>query len=187
MNAEEAGSSTTELRKCLVDLFSESLNILALAGRRLGEGLGKQFLQALTDPMKGEKANIKLLKLQNQVSHAAQACEAELRQVMGAEHKALLESLNLPLCHVREGVKELLVNIEADKKNKVLNDISSIRVNDEHYERNKKRASGTGDWIFQLQSFIEWEESSTSSILWLRGQSKSNFDIYFLHFKPPVE
>lgn len=51
--------------------------------------------------------------------------------------------------------------------------MSDIKYMDHHDDlSNKRLLPGSGQWLLESQNFIEWQQSSTSSILWLHGIRK---------------
>ncbi|KAH8722233.1 hypothetical protein BGZ61DRAFT_416922 [Ilyonectria robusta] len=161
-----ANIATEDLRKAIVDLYRKALELLANAGKLFEEGWGKKFLRALVDPVQGEQLVSDLSRLEQDLTAASQACGA----VLAAENKALLQSLDTPLRHVDDGIRELLENIDEAQLREALEYISPIRFGNHHQSKHDARTLGTCEWLLKHPIFLEWEESSSSSILWLRGQ-----------------
>ncbi|PHH90729.1 hypothetical protein CDD83_2834 [Cordyceps sp. RAO-2017] len=59
--------------------------------------------------------------------------------------------------------------MQNDQLRKVLNEISPVQFGVQHQSRREARTPETCEWLLQHEVFREWEESSSSSILWLQG------------------
>jgi hypothetical protein len=58
------------------------------------------------------------------------------------------------------------------RRRKILNWISTIAYQDNHKTTSVGLLEGTGDWLRNKPEFREWQASSASGILWLRGKRK---------------
>lgn len=163
-----SNNATEDLEEILLNLYKESLKPLTHALERLSEGQGSQFLRALTSP--GESADLvsALSNHEQKLSMAVQACGAvELK-----EHQRLLQSLGEPLRRVDENVKNLVEHLEEKSLDEALDYISAIPIGKNHFEKRETRTPETCEWLLKHRRFLEWEESSCSSTLWLQGSSK---------------
>jgi hypothetical protein len=96
----------------------------------------------------------------------AHACHVE--QVQVNQHE-LLEGLG----HLDRPLQELARMISRTEFDQFMNLVSHVHVGNQHYERTRRRLSGTGDWLFKHEDFIHWKQSASSEILWLTGQGLS--------------
>ncbi|KAM5352937.1 hypothetical protein ACJ41O_005659 [Fusarium nematophilum] len=141
---KESDISIEGLRGALIDVYQKGLELLAHAADQLTSGGGKRFLQALGNPGEGDVDN--------------------------AKNQELLQQLREPLRYVDHGVCSLLEGMEQANLLRTLNFISSINVGEQHATRAKGRTDGTCEWLFNNSRFLDWENSSASSILWLNGK-----------------
>lgn len=56
-----------------------------------------------------------------------------------------------------------------DRRLAILNWISDISPTKHHDFNRSFRSAGTGGWLLEKQSFREWADSDSSSLLWLHG------------------
>ncbi|KAL6825903.1 hypothetical protein J3E69DRAFT_335339 [Trichoderma sp. SZMC 28015] len=158
-------NATEELKDVLSNLYKALLQLLTHALKRLNEGQGRQFLHALISPGKGAGLVSALSDHEHKLSMAVQACGA----VQSQEHQTLLQSLSAPLRRVDENVKNLVELLEEKILDEALDYISALPIGDYHLEKKETRTPETCEWLLKDRRFLEWEESSCSSTLWLQG------------------
>lgn len=161
-------NSTEDLKDVLFNLYKALLQLLSHALERLNEGQGRQFLHALISPEKGAELVSALSDHEHKLSMAVQACGAVQLQ----DHQNLLQSLSAPLRHVDENVKTLVEHLQEKSLDDALDYISTIPIGKHHFEKRETRVPETCEWLLKHRRFLEWEESSHSSTLWLQGSSK---------------
>ncbi|KAL7268016.1 hypothetical protein RUND412_009377 [Rhizina undulata] len=59
------------------------------------------------------------------------------------------------------------------ERSKILKWLSRVPFKDHHSFVRSVQQDGTGKWLLEKQDFINWKDSTSSSILWLRGNGKS--------------
>ena len=59
-----------------------------------------------------------------------------------------------------------------DERIKVFHWMSQIEYKHHHDDLSKDLLAQSGQWLLESKSFIEWRQSSVSSILWLHGPRK---------------
>ncbi|KAJ4855435.1 ankyrin repeats (3 copies) domain-containing protein [Trichoderma breve] len=158
-------NATEDLKDVLFNLYKVLFQLLTHALERLNEGQGRQFFHALISPGKGEELVSALSDHENKLSMVVQACGAIQLQ----EHQNLLQSLSAPLRRVDENVKNLIEHLQEKNLDEALDYISAIPIGKHHFEKRETRAPETCEWLLKHQRFLEWEESSCSSTLWLQG------------------
>ncbi|RGP66319.1 ankyrin repeat [Fusarium sporotrichioides] len=100
---------------------------------------------------------------------AEKALRLEQSVAQNQEVQERLQSLQERICYLDTGVSEILGNIEDQKMREALNYISDIHFGNQHLERTKTRTEGTGKWLLKDETFCEWENTSSSALLWLKG------------------
>ncbi|KAL6695211.1 hypothetical protein J3F84DRAFT_400068 [Trichoderma pleuroticola] len=160
-----SSDATEYLKDVLLNLYKALLQLLRHALERLNEGQGRQFLHALISPGKGAELVSTLSNHEHRLSMAIQACGAVQLQ----EHQNLLQSLSAPLRRVDENVKNLVEHLQEKSLDEALDYISAIPIGKHHFEKRDTRAPETCEWLLKHRKFLEWEESSCSSTLWLQG------------------
>ncbi|KAI1778949.1 hypothetical protein F4818DRAFT_402973 [Hypoxylon cercidicola] len=168
--SDNSDESTANLREALVDLYAKILQLLARVKRDLKANGVELFLRALVHPGATEESIQKLDEAGKQLGLSVQACEAVQRKRENAKFQGLLESLDKPLRHIDEGVKIMLDKMSENDRTKMLDKFSNLSFGSQHERRTRYRIERTGKWLLNHQEFTEWEESSSSSILWLTGE-----------------
>lgn len=174
LTGDSCNAAIQNLQDALVDLYKLLMELLAHAFTRLTEGQGKQFLRALISGGEGAKLLSALAEQERKVSMAAQGCGA----VASQEHQRLLKNLDEPLRSVEGTVKKLLAKIEDGTLEQALEYISNIPVGEHQQEKREKRTPTTCEWLLNHSSFVEWEESSCFSTLWLQGSGMLSCPAY---------
>ncbi|KAK4059664.1 hypothetical protein Trihar35433_10711 [Trichoderma harzianum] len=160
-----SNAAAEDLKEILIELYNALLQLLTHARERLNEGQGRQFLHALISPGKGAELVSALSDHEHKLSMAVQACAAVQLQ----EHQNLIQSLSAPLRRVDENVKNLVEHLQEKSLHEALDYISAIPMGKHHFEKRETRAPETCEWLLKHRKFLEWEESSCSSTLWLQG------------------
>ncbi|KAF4974625.1 hypothetical protein FZEAL_8484 [Fusarium zealandicum] len=158
-----------DLRLGLLDVYRKSLELLAHVKNHLSRGLTSQFLQALVQAGKGEGLVSDLSTSEASLLRRAHVCEAHISRKRHEQHMELLQSLDEPLKRTHTGVEKLLSQLDEAKYDKVMELISPIPFGDHHLKQSERKTPGTCEWLLKKEAFHEWENSSWSAILWLRG------------------
>ncbi len=169
--SDELHEPAANLREALVNLYAKILQLLARAKHDLSNSRAMRFLHALLHSGEGEELIQDLNKAEKQLGSAVRACQAVQAKTNNEESQKLLQSLDKPLRHIDDGVKTILDKVSADDRSKMLDMLSSVAFGDQHIRRTKSRTEGTGKWLLKHREFHDWETSSSSSILWLKGKS----------------
>ncbi|CAD6592435.1 MAG: hypothetical protein ASARMPRED_006266 [Alectoria sarmentosa] len=90
--------------------------------------------------------------------------------------EALLASFQGPLIRTVEQISNLSDNLVHSKTNQmkeerleVLQWLSSVQYRKHHQSLSKGLLEGTGSWLLAKPQFVDWSNSSVSSVLWLHG------------------
>ncbi|KAL6806209.1 hypothetical protein J3E68DRAFT_433930 [Trichoderma sp. SZMC 28012] len=157
-----------DLERSLVDVYTKSLELLAHVGQRLAKGY-RHILVAIVNPGAAEGPMDSLIKCENDLITAAQACEV-VRSADADEHlNIMLNSLSEPLTRINDRVCDLLEEVKETEIMEALEYFSRIDFGDQHRVRAELRTPGTGEWLLQHKKFQEWEQVPASTILWLQG------------------
>ncbi|KAL7912335.1 hypothetical protein GGI35DRAFT_468544 [Trichoderma velutinum] len=157
----------TNVAQCedLVAIFGCAEKVLSAMRRGAVYETGRQFLHALISPGKGAELVSALSDHELKLSVAVQGCGAVQLQ----EHQKLLQSLSAPLRRVDDNVKNLVEHLQEKNLDEALDYISTIPIGKHHFEKRETRTPETCEWLLKHRRFLEWEESSCSSTLWLQG------------------
>ena len=96
------------------------------------------------------------------------ACE--IRRSASADNSILqkIDSLDIPIRQVDEGIQHLLRQMDRDSRIEMLEWISPVPFGKNHDNAKKNKAPGTCEWIFDDSKFINWMQGY-SSIFWAQG------------------
>lgn len=83
--------------------------------------------------------------------------------------KSLLCQLDGPVYRSINLVSELHGALKDDQRQELLHWLSTIPYLTHHRTMGKDFLSGSGSWLYQSPEYLEWQDDSASSILWLRG------------------
>ncbi|KAL7914469.1 hypothetical protein GGI35DRAFT_488641 [Trichoderma velutinum] len=156
------------LERSLVDVYTKSLDLLAHVGQRLAEGY-RHILLAIVNPGEAKGLMASLIKSENDMITAGQACEVVRSADADENLTTMLNSLNEPLAQMNDRVRGLLEEAEENELLDALESFSRIDLGDQHRVRTESRTPGTGEWLLQHKKFQEWEHVPASTILWLQG------------------
>lgn len=62
-----------------------------------------------------------------------------------------------------------LLTCPGQRREKILRWVSDEQYKRHHDKENKEVLKGTGEWLLQHPTFLQWKDESASSILWLHG------------------
>lgn len=68
------------------------------------------------------------------------------------------------------------------KRSKILLWLSNIPFQDHHTFSRKRRHKDTGHWLLENKKFWTWRNSSSSSMLWLRGDGRHRNSAFYLSY-----
>lgn len=96
--------------------------------------------------------------------------------------EALLASFQGPLVRTAEQISTLtqsVANSKSESQTKkerlqILRWLSDVHYKKHHQSLSKCLLEGTGSWLLEKPQFIEWRNSSVSSVLWLHGIRRSS-------------
>ncbi|KAG7073014.1 ankyrin protein [Colletotrichum scovillei] len=151
-NPDDLDACAKDLRKALIDAYRTALELLDYARKQLGDGVAvRRFFEALWDPHKTKDKLNELEEAEKSLQEVVLACDIKKKHLQDNNSLRLLNRLNDPLRYIDRTVTRILTEMEDDKLMRTLNFISEINVGDQH-------------------KFCDWEDSSSSNILWLSGK-----------------
>lgn len=113
---------------------------------------------------------------ERQIEYEARICESVYtREATGETAKKiddlrmLLLSYKQPSSRLDSRVAAMFTQIEKARQSEMLRWISPIPYQDSHESAREKRTKGTGHWLLENSRFSTWQNSSSSTTLWLHG------------------
>ncbi|MCJ1279590.1 hypothetical protein MMC21_007414 [Puttea exsequens] len=192
----EISVSAQQVRKSLLALYTAILEYLIEAVRYFGSNRYMQKLKGfdITAPNKIKRllGAVNNAKGQVDANTAHANAELELRgldrlqegqnrlwsqlQHNGFEEQEKIRRLQeivaewqTPLVSIGDKVADLHDQYEEKQTQKILDWVSPVALEPYHATVQGSRLESTGTWLLQDQDYGKWEDSSRSSILWLRG------------------
>lgn len=103
--------------------------------------------------------------------------------------EALLFSFQDPLVRTVERIATLTESLAHKKTEsqmkeerlKILSWLSNVQYKKHHQSVSKGLLEGTGSWLLGKPQFVEWRNSSVSSVLWLHGNRRSSITCLVKH------
>ena len=89
--------------------------------------------------------------------------------VQNYESSALKQTANKQFLQTRELILLYDDRLKREKRESILNWISLIDYQSPYRDIFKRLIPGTGEWLFNREEFLQWENTRESSLLWLRG------------------
>ena len=103
--------------------------------------------------------------------------------------EALLDSFQSPLVRTVQRISTLAENMAhsrdesqmKEERLQILRWLSNIQYKKHHQSLSKGLLEGTGSWLLRKPQFLEWRNSSVSSVLWLHGIRRSSITRFVEH------
>ena len=163
------------LHEELVLLYTAILRLIALAHRLYVKNTATRVIHALLNPSEVSDFLATCQSLEMQVEIAAQNCERmRSREVDTNLHalQNLLGSFQRPVLRIDERVLLVLEKIDQRERLELLEWISNVRYEMNHSTVKEGRTPSTCEWLLKDRRYSEWQDTSSSVILWLRGARK---------------
>lgn len=178
---QEWTPAITNLTSALVTLYATLLSFLARAIRAYNRGIISRTLCAILNPAEVISLLDKCRDLENDLATEVDNCERiYTRRVQATSEekvqalKHILVNLQTPILRIDSRVASLCQRLDSSERQSMLEWISSIRYEENHFFASQNRTSGTGEWLLQHERYREWRASSASTILWLHGDRESH-------------
>ncbi|KAI3009640.1 hypothetical protein CBS147346_1978 [Aspergillus niger] len=151
------------LRRNLVNVYQAILELLSYSINMLSKSTWTRILDTMLD--KGSGLFSELTAKEEELAKTAQACSA----ATGGKTLYHLQDVRRHLPRIETQVAESLEKLEWGEAMEILDWISPVKYGSHHNNVRGNRTPGTGEWLLQNGTFRDWEESSSSAVLWLRG------------------
>ena len=96
----------------------------------------------------------------------------ELFDISEATQQALttvVDELRGPLVRIAQDVSHLHDQLQQQERLEVFRWLSTVPCEAHHKQSCKKILDGTGRWLLENPTFLEWQKSSASALFWLNG------------------
>ncbi|KAF8851786.1 hypothetical protein BDZ45DRAFT_133333 [Acephala macrosclerotiorum] len=155
--------------EALVALYTVILQLMALVYRLLDKTTIMRNMHALVSPDQVSALVEKCRDMETRVDIEAQNCHRKLTQEADIKTYELLESLSKPILRTDANVCSLLEATGYTERLRILNWISELLYTKHHKTVSDQRTEDTGEWLLRHDQYKEWQDESSSVILWLHG------------------
>lgn len=166
------------LQEALVEMYVTILRSIALAYGLFEKNTAVRAFHALINPGQITDLLASYQAVEERVEIEAQNCERIFDREIDTKLQELLASLTKPILRTDETVSSLLKRVEDSEGFKILEWISNIPYGKYHDTVRVQRTNGTCEWLLKHARFQEWQNESSSTILWLHGTGKLCMFVY---------
>ncbi|KAF2452874.1 hypothetical protein BDY21DRAFT_150017 [Lineolata rhizophorae] len=173
------GGSLDNLQMALVKLYAVILQFLAQAHYMFGRHALQRAVHSVFRPgdIAGFLENCR--ESEQEVDLAASNCGQEWGRAAHAENKASMQALQTllgdmkkPILRTDDRILALLQRVDQSERLEILDWISKVQHGENHDTVRESRTPSTCEWILQNRHYGEWQDASTSIILWLHENRK---------------
>ncbi|RAH86793.1 hypothetical protein BO86DRAFT_428564 [Aspergillus japonicus CBS 114.51] len=171
-SAEDGGIEET-LHRDLVNVYQATLELLSYSTDLLSTSTTERVLKGMFDQTTGLFSD--LAAKERELNYTASACESKRSAESDVKILQHMQALQGYLPRIDSRVTAFLERLEVKDALEILDWVSSVKYGENHNLVRGNRTQGTGDWLLQHRIFRQWEDSSSTAVLWLRG-SRSRTD-----------
>ena len=171
-----SGQVLENLYTALVKLYAAVLRVMALAYKLFKKNTATRATHALFNPDDVSNVFAECQRLEVQVEMEAQNCERQRKQDVDARLlnsicslQKLLEVFQKPILRTDDRVLAFLENVGQREHLEILKWISNVQYGSHHSTVKERRIKSTCEWLLRHKLYLEWQDTSSSTILWLYG------------------
>ncbi|GKU08491.1 hypothetical protein FLAG1_11389 [Fusarium langsethiae] len=170
---EKQAQATRQLSNAMARLYAKVFSFLASYIRLLDRNGAVRVLKTFFHPSEvAEKLN-EMGNLETRVTTEANVCQGTMAQSafqqMDENSQNNLQKLREMASHFDGQMEQLWKYLNEDERCKILQWVSDIPYESDHYIARKGRVEGTGDWLISHEVYATWHNSDRSTLLWLNG------------------
>lgn len=160
------------------NVVTKHLNRIANNDRKVSD------LTKIVDPERSQWNGAQQLSTTNNINNLANGLQ-DLRvdsTASASKLEVLLAAFKEPVIRTVEQASALSLSLvhshiesrEKEERLRILLWLSNIQYKKHHQSLSKGSLEGTGSWLLEKPQFVEWRNSSVSSVLWLHGIRRSS-------------
>lgn len=176
LEKQSSDQSIKNLHKALVAAYARIQGFLLIAHRLHNKGSAGRALHAMLNPAEIIKFLDDFIPLERRIEDEARICESVYAREAAGETakkiddlKMLLLSYKQPSSRLDSRVATMFTQLGKARQSEMLQWISPIPYQDSHESARERRTKGTGHWLLENSRFSAWQNSSSSTTLWLHG------------------
>lgn len=166
----------SELQKAIVLTYRSILSFLATYIKVLDKNTFMRTLGATFDPGKVSVMLADIGRFEERCEITAGNCERTVssmaRQRLDKAQADVQEMLKEQMQQFNTSSQRFWKKLEDDERCKILQWISEIPYETDHYNAVKGRVKGTGQWLLDHEKYSQWRSADSSTTLWLSGIRK---------------
>ncbi|KAH8737409.1 hypothetical protein BGZ61DRAFT_15456 [Ilyonectria robusta] len=167
------GDALSELQKAIVLTYRSILSFLATYIKVLDKNTFMRTLGATFDPGKVSVMLADIGRFEERCEITAGNCERTVssmaRQRLDKAQADVQEMLKEQMQQFNTSSQRFWKKLEDDERCKILQWISEIPYETDHYNAVKGRVKGTGQWLLDHEKYSQWRSADSSTTLWLSG------------------
>lgn len=163
------------LSQCMVKVYINLLVYLANAKKFWSENTAKRMAKALFDGIEAKHHTLQLaISKADEEAHQA-ASFVQYQKLIGESDATrkllinLLKDIREPLLRTAQNISDIHDQLHQEKRREILHWLSTVPCGSHHQEARKKLLKGTGTWLLNHPTLVEWQSSSVSAFFWLHG------------------
>ncbi|KZL63519.1 ankyrin repeat protein, partial [Colletotrichum tofieldiae] len=165
-----SSAAAEELRRAMVKLYASILTYLAKARSYYSNNTAARVIKhgvlASTDL---DSTFTAITEAQNDVTQCSAIFGLEAQLELRGELKQMLKNFDAPVQRWNEALAALADQLDVKRRVEILSWISTEPYQQHHQQTYSEVMEGTGGWLLQDPTFLQWKNESASSILWLHG------------------
>ncbi|KAF7509247.1 hypothetical protein GJ744_008141 [Endocarpon pusillum] len=168
--------STPKLYDSICELYTAILRYLSKAKAYFSGNSLQRFGRGLLEMMRKQYEELWSKITEVDVEKWARLVDVELQRKLAKDTskryetlKTTLYKLDQPIMQMADQMSVFQDRLNREERVKIFQWMSKIEYRNHHEDLSKNLLAHSGEWLLQSREYIEWGQSSVSSILWLHG------------------
>ncbi|ESU18163.1 hypothetical protein FGSG_11438 [Fusarium graminearum PH-1] len=154
-------------------LYAKLFSFLAYCIRLLDRNSAVRMLKTFCNPTEVAAKLKEIGNLETQVTTEANVCQGTIAesafQNMDENSRDTRQKLRDMSSSFDGQMEQLWKHLNEDERCKILQWVSDIPYESDHYIARKGRVEGTGEWLMGHEVYQTWQRPDTSNLMWLNG------------------
>ncbi|KAF5624688.1 ankyrin repeat-containing protein [Fusarium tjaetaba] len=163
----------SRLSNAMARLYAKMTSFLAYYIRLLDLNGATRTLKAFCQPGEVSEKLKEIGALETRVTTEANICQGAIGisafQKIDENSKVARQQLREMATSFDGEMMRLWKHLNEDERCKIIQWVSDIPYESDHYIASKGRVDGTGEWLLSHEVYATWRQSDTSTLLWLNG------------------
>lgn len=168
--------ATHQLSNAMARLYAKLFSFLAYCIRLLDRNSAVRMLKTFCNPTEVAAKLKEIGNLETQVTTEANVCQGTIAesafQNMDENSRDTRQKLRDMSSSFDGQMEQLWKHLNEDERCKILQWVSDIPYESDHYIARKGRVEGTGEWLMGHEVYQTWQRPDTSNLMWLNGIRK---------------